>query len=187
MDSQQKAYLIVGALVSKAPEIGRWLWALQDTRHLTMRELSGLSPALVDWLPGDHASSIGTVLYHIADIEADWLYVEVLEQPIPPAVAALFPHPTRDDQGRLTQVQGFSVEQHLSRLETVRGRLLDVYQQMELADFRRVRSLANYDVTPEWVLHHLMQHEAEHRSQIGALRARAERSLALNDRTENMS
>jgi uncharacterized damage-inducible protein DinB len=32
-----------------------------------------------------------------------------------------------------------------------------------------------YDVTPEWVLHHLMQHEAEHRSQIGAPRARAQR------------
>ena len=31
---------------------------------------------------------------------------------------------------------------------------------------------------PEWVLHHLMQHEAEHRSQIGALRARAQRQLS---------
>jgi uncharacterized damage-inducible protein DinB len=37
-----------------------------------------------------------------------------------------------------------------------------------------VRSLAEYDVTPEWVLHHMMQHEAEHRGQIGALRAGAE-------------
>jgi uncharacterized damage-inducible protein DinB len=38
--------------------------------------------------------------------------------------------------------------------------------------------LPPYDVTPEWVLHHLMQHEAEHRSQIGALRARAQRQLS---------
>ena len=178
MDSQRKERLIVDTLVSKAPEIGRWLWALQDTRLLTLRELTGLSPAMIDWLPGDNESSIGTVLYHIADIEADWLYVEVLEQPLPPDVAALFPHPTRDDQFRLTQVQGFSLEQHLSRLETVRGLVLDVYQQMDLPEFRRVRSLAEYDVTPEWVLHHLMQHEAEHRSQLGALRASAERLRA---------
>jgi uncharacterized damage-inducible protein DinB len=49
---------------------------------------------------------------------------------------------------------------------------------MHLDEFRRIRSLAEYGVTPEWVLHHLMQHEAEHRSQIGALRIAAERALA---------
>jgi uncharacterized damage-inducible protein DinB len=48
---------------------------------------------------------------------------------------------------------------------------------MDLADFRRIRSLPEYDVTPEWVLHHLMQHEAEHRSQIGGLKDRAELAL----------
>jgi len=46
---------------------------------------------------------------------------------------------------------------------------------MNIHDFRRVRRLPDYDVTPEWVLHHLTQHEAEHRSEIGALRASAER------------
>jgi uncharacterized damage-inducible protein DinB len=133
---------------------------------------------MIDWLPPDGESSIGTILYHVADIEADWLYVEVLEQSLPPEVAALFPYPTRDQEGHLTQVQGFSLEEHLRRLETVRALLLDVFQQMDLPEFRRVRSLEYYDVTPEWVLHHLMQHEAEHRSQIGALRARAQRHLS---------
>jgi uncharacterized damage-inducible protein DinB len=169
---------VVDALVSQEREIGRWLWALQDTRQRTMEELGRLSPAMIDWLPGGDESSIGTVLYHIADIEADWLYVEVLEQPIPSEVAALFPYPTRDEHGHLTQVQGCSLEQHLERLETVRGLLLDVFQRMHLPEFRRVRALPNYDVTPEWVLHHLMQHEAEHRGQIGALRARAVWNLA---------
>jgi uncharacterized damage-inducible protein DinB len=34
------------------------------------------------------------------------------------------------------------------------------------------RERPDYDVTPAWVLHHLMQHEAEHRSQISGIRAR---------------
>lgn len=177
MDARRKN--IVESHLNKEPEIGRWLWALQDSRQRTLEELAAVAPAMIDWLPGDHESSIGTVLYHLADIEADWLYVEVLEQSLPPAVSALFPHPTRDEQGQLTQVQGYSLDEHLNRLATVRGLLLDVYQQMDLAEFRRVRSLPHYDVTPEWVLHHLMQHEAEHRSQIGALRARAERVLTV--------
>ena len=178
MNPREKEYLIVEAHLSKEPEIGRWLWALQDTRQRTLRELGQLNPAIIDWRPSGNESSIGTVLYHLAGIEADWLYVEVLEQPFPPEVDALLSYPIRDEQGRLTQVEGFSLEQHLSRLETVRGLLLDVFQQMDLPEFRRARSLANYEVTPEWVLHHLMQHEAEHRGQIGTLRAGAERHLA---------
>lgn len=178
MDSQKKEQLFVDAHLSNEPEIGRWLWALQDARQRTLRELDGLSPETVEWLPPGNGSSIGTILYHIAGIEADWLYAEVLEQPMPPQVAELFPYAIRDEQGQLTQIQGSGLEQHLRRLEIVRGLLLDAYQPMELAEFRRVRSLANYDVTPEWVLHHLMQHEAEHRGQIGALYASAERHRA---------
>jgi uncharacterized damage-inducible protein DinB len=178
MELHEKEYLVVETHLSQEPDIGRWLWALQETRQRTMRELGRLAPAMIDWRPSENESSIGTVLYHMANIEADWLYVEVLEQPYPPEVAALFPYETRDTQGNLTQVEGFSLEQHLKRLETVRGLLLDVFQQMDLSEFRRVRSLAYYDVTPEWVLHHMIQHEAEHRGQIGSLRAGAERDLA---------
>jgi uncharacterized damage-inducible protein DinB len=174
MDSHEKEQLIVAAHPSREPEIGRWLWALQEARDRTMRALDGLAPDMIEWLPPDNTSTIGTILYHIADIEADWLYVEVLEQPLPPQVIALFPYPTRDSQGCLTQVQGFSLAEHLGRLDSVRRLLLDVFEQMSLPEFRRVRSLAHYDVTPEWVLHHLLQHEAEHRGQIGSLRARAE-------------
>lgn len=191
MTSQNRRYNVVGILPSRAPEIGRALWALQDARSRTLEELEGVTPAIVDWLPTaghalrgasqppDGESSIGTVLYHLAGIEADWLYAEVLEQPeFPPEVVALFSHEVRDTQGHLTQVTGASLAEHLQRLAVVRRLLLDVFEAMDLAEFRRVRPLPNYDVTPEWVLHHLMQHEAEHRSQIGALRALAQRRFS---------
>jgi len=177
MNSNMKENLIVEPLTSDAPEIGTWLWALQDTRQRTMRELQGLTQATIDWLPADQESSIGTVLYHMAAIEADWLYAEVLEQSFPAEVEQIFPYAIRDGQGRLLQVPGVSLEEHLRRLERVRGMVMEVIQHMTLADFRRARSLENYNVTPEWVLHHLMQHEAEHRSQIGGLKLRAAREL----------
>ena len=41
----------------------------------------------------------------------------------------------------------------------------------QLKDKLRVRSLPDYDVTPEWVLNHLVQHEAEHRAEIAITRA----------------
>jgi uncharacterized damage-inducible protein DinB len=166
MNSGEKTKLIVESYGSEELEIGRWLWALQDTRKRTLEALEQVPPELLDWLSGSGQSSIGTVLYHIADIEADWLYAEVLERSIPREVTALFPFPIRDKGGRLTQVTGFGLQEHLDRLETVRGLLLDAFAEMGLTDFGRVRLLPPYDVTPEWVLDHLMQHEAEHCSQI---------------------
>lgn len=177
MSSKDKEYLGVGVENSVTDEIGRALWAMQDARDRTMRELAKVSSDMVDWLPPAGESSIGTILYHLADIEADWLYVEVLEQPFPPEIADLFTYPTRDEQGKLVQVIGMTLEEHLARLETVRSHLLKAFSTMSLDDYRRARSLPQYDVTPEWVLHHLRQHEGEHRSQIGALRIRAEGSI----------
>ena len=167
---------VVDAGLSAEPEVGRWLWAIEDTRSRTSEEFDRLTPAVIDWLPPHGESSIGTVLYHLALIEADWLYEEVLGQEYPAEVVALFPHHHRDGQGHLTQVLGVSLDEHLQRLATVRGLLMEVFKPMSLADFRRVRQLPHYDVTPEWVLHHLMQHEAEHRGQIGVLRELAGRA-----------
>lgn len=171
---------VVDTSLSQEPAIGQWLWALQDARMRTMEELENVSQAIIDWLPATGESSIGTILYHIAVIETDWLYVEVLEQEIPAEVMAHFPYSDRDEQGKLMQVSSVTLQEHLERLALVRQLLLDVFQTMTLAEFRRVRSLPHYDVTPEWVLHHLMQHEAEHRSQIGSLRDRAKQNLPIS-------
>jgi uncharacterized damage-inducible protein DinB len=170
-------YLIVDPGLHPEPAIGAWLWALNDTRRRTLAQIHDLPAAAIEWRPAGSAQSIGSILYHVALIEADWLYTEVLEQPYPEPIAALFPHDARDQQGLLTSIQGVALSEHLARLEAVRERILAAYHDMDLVDFRRVRHLPDYDVTPEWVLHHLMQHEAEHRSEIGALQASAENSL----------
>jgi uncharacterized damage-inducible protein DinB len=154
------------------PEIGRWLWALEDTRKHTLDSLDGLSITDLDTVPPGADNTIGVLLYHIALIEADWLYVEALDnRPIPPEIEALFPLAARDKQSQLSSIHGLSLEEHLQRLETVRNALLEEFKSMTLEDFRRPRHFpGQYDVTPEWVLYHLMEHEAGHRGHIQTLR-----------------
>jgi uncharacterized damage-inducible protein DinB len=160
-----------------APEIGRWLWALQDGRQLTKEALAGLNPQAVDWVPPAGGNSIGTLLYHLALIEADWLCVEVLEQEAYPAeVTTLLPYAARDERGCLTELPGGDLDAHLRRLDAIRDLVLAAFRGMSVEEFRRVRHLAAYDVTPEWVVHHLLQHEAEHRGEIALLRALAGRA-----------
>ena len=48
----------------------------------------------------------------------------------------------------------------------MRGELLRIYGGLTLAEFRRARDMGDYQVSPEWVLHHLIQHESEHRMEI---------------------
>lgn len=166
-----KSDLVVNALKARDPEIGRLLWMLDDSRQRTLRVVSELGDVDLDWAPTPQENSIGALLYHIALIEADWLSVEVLEQPdYAPEIAALFPEDARTASGQLALARGFTLEQHLARLDTVRRALLETFQTMSAAELRRPRDLPDYVVTPEWVLHHLMQHEAGHRAEIGMLR-----------------
>jgi uncharacterized damage-inducible protein DinB len=168
---------IVIPVQAAVPEIGRALWALEDARKRTWRVLEGLNEAIVDWIPSDGGHTVGTLLYHIAAIELDWLYVEVLESQWDAETARLFPYAVREADGRLTRVVGMTLAEHRARLDVVRGLLLAGFAMMSLDEFQRTRSLELYDVTPEWVVHHLCQHEAEHRGELGLLRSRAEAAL----------
>lgn len=175
MTDEGKSRVMVEAPPGYEPEIGRLIWMLEETRRRTKEGLLGVSADVLDWTPDSTANSIGALLYHLAAIEADWLYVEVLEtQTFPPDLVALFPRDVRDESGRLVTAGGMGLEESLARLDRVRSHLLAAFQGMSLAEFRRVRDFPAYDVTPEGVLHHLLQHEAEHRGHIGLLRGLAE-------------
>lgn len=155
-----------------APAVQPWLAALEDTRRRTLEALKDLPVAAIEWCD-EEGTSIGSLLYHIAAIELDWLFADILGQPFPPELEQIFLVDVRDAEGKLSAIQGETLEQHRLRLDRVRGYLVAALQNMPPQEFVRVRQLPDYDVSPLWVLHHLMQHEAEHRGQIMALRVRA--------------
>jgi hypothetical protein len=153
------------------PEVGRWLAAMEDARRDTIRELADVTPGMLDWRPDVPLNSIGTLLYHIALIETSWLLDDIFEgEPGPDWLQVLLPFEDRDGTGRLIQVDGQPLEAHLERLRAIRRYLLERLQPMSNDAFHRARRLLRYDAAPDWVLHHLLQHEAEHRSHIAWLR-----------------
>lgn len=155
----------------------RAMWCLDDARARTQEALKGMEPSLVDWQADhiNHQHTIGTVLYHIAAIELDWLMEEILEgQLLDDPVWEMFPYDVRDENGLLTIVTGHSYDWHWQRLDKVRQILRETITPMTTDEFRRKRVLESYDVTPAWVMHHLAQHEAEHRGELMMLRTLAE-------------
>jgi uncharacterized damage-inducible protein DinB len=167
-----KRRLTLESSEATTPEVSRWLAAMQDARRRTLQELGPATDEALDRTSPTSGNSIGTLLYHVAAIEADWLLSEILEN-TKPFPESLFPFDVREEGGRLSPVTGLALGEHLERLSTVRSMLVGELRDMDAEEFHRVRSLPDYDVAPDWVLHHLMQHEAEHRAQIAELLATA--------------
>ncbi len=127
-------------LVGYDPEIGRWLWGLEETRRRTLRLLEGIDQRTLDWEgPDSRENAIGTLLYHIADAELSWLYENMLGRDDPPVVQADFPIPSRDKHGRLSRVLAVPLEEHLALLGRCRRRFLEEFQAISLEQWRTPR------------------------------------------------
>lgn len=135
---------------------------MDDARGRTVRLVETLTDEDLD---KGSPNSIGSVLYHLALIEADWLFDEICDAPdeIP---MELFPHEHREANGVLTPVKGLPLSDHLGRLATVRRAFRERVLALDETGFHRVNARAAYDVSPAYVVHHLLQHEAEHRAEI---------------------
>ena len=151
------------------PEIGRWLSAFEEVRRDTMQVLREIAVGVVDSEPGDGGDTVGTVLYHVALVEIDWVFTDVLDRQdeIPLDV---FPYDSRIEDGHLTPVMGETMAQHLERLATTRELVLRELRGMSSEDFHRVHAREEIDVSADWVVFHLIDHEVEHRVRLSQLR-----------------
>jgi uncharacterized damage-inducible protein DinB len=152
------------------PDIGLWLAILKDARERLNETFDYLAPSDLDAPPPIGQNTIGTLYYHVALADLNWVYDNMLMQPYPEDIAALFPYPLTDEHGRLSVVSGWDIDAYRLRLNAARAKVFEVFQAMSDADFRailqRTESFGDYEMTPESVLRHLTQHEAEHRGEI---------------------
>ena len=160
--------------IAAAPQVGLLLAALEDGRNRTLGELGSVDDEMLGRRPAAlPLHTIGQLLYHVALIEADWVLTEIQElseSAWPDWVEAEFPIDVRDDEGRLSDIPPEPMARALARLSRVRSHTLTAIGELDDVELHRVRSMPAYDVTPAWALHHLVQHEAEHRAHIALVR-----------------
>jgi len=107
-----------------------------------------------------------------------WLFGDILlRSKLPEVLEADLPYESRDAEGRLTAVLGVPLDVHLGRLSRTRAAFLETFREIPPEEWRRLRDPAgeDYSVTLEWVVFHLVEHEAGHAFQISSLKARAKR------------
>jgi uncharacterized damage-inducible protein DinB len=160
-----------------APQIGRYVAQLTEVRDDLKREVSGLTIPQLDWHPDDRTESIATLLLHCDAIEWSWLHEDVLGEP-----SSQYPGdwsqalPIRVGA---PQVSGRPVEYYLQILDATRAHTLAILRTFTDADLSRLVGEAEPPpgqekrsrlYTIDWVIWHIIEHEATHVGQVELLR-----------------
>jgi uncharacterized damage-inducible protein DinB len=157
-----------------SPQIGRYVAQLTETRDELLRYATTLTPEQLSWHPTDNTESIGTQLLHVAVIEWSWVFEEIFQRPDTDYDGWEEALPLRLG---LPQVQGKPITYFTDRLERVRNEALGALKGLTDDDLARVVSTPVPEgaeppkevFTIDWVLFHLVHHEAHHAGQIELL------------------
>ena len=161
-----------------APRIGRYIAQMNEVRTGLLRQLEGLGIEQIDWHPDENTESIGTMLLHIDAVEWSWIFEDIFGRPdseYPGEWSEAMPI-----RNRLPQVQGRPLEWYLQELEATRQRTLEVLRGFNGDDLARLVGESD-DLGPElerrswlytidWIIWHIIHHEAAHVGQIELLR-----------------
>ena len=159
------------------PQVGRYVAQLTEVRDDLKHELSGLTIPQLDWHPNDHTESIATLLLHCDAVEWSWLHEDVLGRPSAEYTGDW--SEAMPIRVGVPQVTGMPVEHYLQKLDATRERTLAILRGFTDADLPRLVGEADPPpgqekrsrlFTIDWVIWHIIEHEATHVGQIELLR-----------------
>ncbi len=165
------------------PQIGRYVAQMDEVRRDLKQEVNGLIVGQLDWHPDEWTESIGTLLLHLDAVEWSWIHEDIFgvsDDDYPGVWSEAMPI-----RFGVPQVQGRPLEWYLEKLDATRERTLEVLRGFTDDDLLRLVGEANLGpemekrstlYTIDWIVWHILQHEASHVGQIELLRRLAPRN-----------
>lgn len=163
----------VTPLAGFSPNIGRYLAMLDDVSARVRKYVDGLTASELDWIPNSRCESIATVMFHIAAVERSWIGEDI------------FKNPMSEKQWKeafalrigIPQISGKELGFYLDVLQTTRTETKESLKA--LTDDDLAREVTPLEVgegnegkrfTIEWILYHIVEHEAHHKGQIALMK-----------------
>jgi uncharacterized damage-inducible protein DinB len=151
-----------------SPGIGRYITQLTLVRQELLGQLEGLSPAKLSWHPNETVESIGTQLLHVAAIEWSWVFEDISGRPAEEYTGWEEALPIRFG---LPQAVGRPLEAYLEKLNQVREETFAALRGLTDDDLPKLRpeqpaEPGGEQYTIDWILFHLVEHEAHHAGQV---------------------
>ena len=145
-------------------QTGLLLAMLDDGTKEWREELGDVSNETALWQPFPGGHSIGTLILHIADVEAYWLHQIGSGQPrSEEELARLLSEETQQYQQFWPTPPARPLSWFLAQHDQIRVRTRRLVSGWD--DPTDVRSRADQEFTRRWLLHHVFTHEAYHGGQ----------------------
>lgn len=145
------------------------LGEMDDTRNLLLNEIKDFTQEELDFTPDiDKVETIGTLLFHIADVENSWMF-EAVEGEELDLETWKYSFPLRQQLDPRQQT-GKPLEHYIKLLEEVRSNVKKNMIKYTDKDLQKVFTNRFGTFTLEWVLYHIAQHESHHLGQINILK-----------------
>jgi uncharacterized damage-inducible protein DinB len=167
------------------PQIGRYVAQLNELRRDLKREVEELTIEQLDWHPDEQTESIGTQLLHLDGVEWSWIHEDIFgasSDEYPGDWAEAMPI-----RVGVPQVTGRPLDWYMQKLDATREKTLEVLRGFTDEDLPRL--VGECDLGPgvekrsrlytiDWIIWHIIQHEAAHIGQIELLRRLGPKSEA---------
>ena len=142
---------------------------MENVRQLLLKEIKDLTQEELDYTPDiDKIETIGTLLFHIADVENSWMFEAVESQELDMETWK-YAFPLRQQLDPRQQT-GKPLDYCLKILSDTREKVLQNVIKFRDSDLDKQYSNRFGNFTLEWVLFHNQQHESHHIGQINLLK-----------------
>jgi uncharacterized damage-inducible protein DinB len=170
---ESKLYLIA-PITGYAPQIGRLVSMMNYARWTTLAEVDGLSIEHLDYLHDSHSNSIGSLLLHIAAVEASYQAVTFGSDSLKENEMEHYEVALRLGARARRKIKGYDADYYLRILERVRSKTLEEFAKRD--DQWLDEETVFWDQQPannyfKWF--HVFEDEINHRGQIRWLGKRA--------------
>lgn len=151
------------------PEIGFYLAGMDEVREQLREAVDGISNEDIGRLAVPEAHSIGALVLHIGEAEWWWMQCVVSKHKLTDGDARAPFWDVLKEPDRVAN-NGYTAQFCLHEAAGIRAQTGDVLAGFADDDLDRVftfeRDGKTYDLNLRWILHHLIDHEAQHKGQI---------------------
>ncbi len=159
------------------PQVGRYVAQLAEVRRDLHDQLAGLTQAQLDWHPDAQTESIGTLLLHLDAVEWSWMHQDISGAPDEAYLGSW--DEAMPIRAGVPQMRGRPLERYVDQLGATRGETLRLLAGFTDADLPRLvgeappppeREARSELYTIDWIIWHVIEHEATHVGQVELLK-----------------
>jgi uncharacterized damage-inducible protein DinB len=149
--------------------LGLLFGEMEEVRRLLLKEIKGISQEILDYTPDINTfETIGTMLFHVADVENSWIFEHVDgEQLDYEKWKYAFGIREKLDPPQLI---GKSINYYHDILNDVREKVRERLMDFNEGDEKNITSSSLGKTSLGWALFHIHQHESHHIGQISLIK-----------------